>query len=889
MMAHLSGLVCAVLLAVLGLVVGRLLAAAGLGRNCLRRLTTAESAATAGVLGLAAMTVTNLVLAYLGIFRPLTVLLTAASLAVIALTRLRARGGLRDLVPRLTARDLPIFVLAAGVCVYAVLFRFDAIEGMKDPGVYTASAIELSRTGDFGWRDRNVAQYGFRPVRQLFEDLHDLVAGKPRWVRFPGFYVTQPSGGVVEPQFLHGYETWLALAYSFGGPQATQCVNALFAALALLAVSCALARVLNPAAGICTALLLAINPAEMWFARYTSNELMVQALVWGFLLLYFIMVQAEEDEGVPRLAFPVVLLALCVAALTKIAAWGFLPVVAFDAALRRARCITPQPGNADAQALWPSPPYYRCATRMPAAHIWVLLPLIAGAAWLHAWLFADFYLFGTWHHTAAHLGMSFSFLGVLFVLGTAAAASAGSLGRPLAFQFERLASHKAMRVLAPAAAAVFGAWLLHSQGRVVPSPKLTDVYKENTNVAEFALYFSGPLFLMAAASLPLMLQWTGRRGLGLLALLVGVSCALLVHRNLDSMHPWGARRWVIVLIPAFCAAAAFPAAACFHVRRRMPQLAGAAYLAVVVWFAWNAAPQLLRARHYRGAIPAVDRLAQKLQPNDLNLMQPTWPVAQWAAFIKARFDIDCYVQTQSEVAWRQTAAIGRKHWERGANTVYITDAPLTSDTIRLDLIDLVGQEPLRYEIVRETNRKLPKGSEMLSHTLYLYRFRFDRAPADWWPFKPLVDKRPRSAPPIELKMDGLAAPYLDGFFGPSPCGPDRVFRWTNGMGAIRIGELLRFPLDGLKIRLTVRMGSGRPARPEPVRVHWFLDMLDKDRGKQVHVSDVVAELADYSLELDPSQLQPDSILYLSSGRNRIDGKMPPGVVGVAVEYLRIEQ
>jgi hypothetical protein len=815
----------------------------------------------AALVGACIATVLGVILAGVGRFSATGVILGLGLLCAVmmrrAFQRLRAQCLAR---PR--PAEIAVVCLALVFGAFCVAHRFDEISGSRDPGVYVASGIELSRTGDLGWTDRHVFAQEFASVRHLFTDVGHYYDSKPRWLRFPGFYVTNPARGDIQPQFLPGYSVWIALAYELGGPQATQCVNAVFAALALLAFFMAL-RELVPGSSLplFAVVLLAVNPAQLWFARFPSNEVMLQASAWGALFLYARALNSDRP-GPGELLGALVLLAT--AGLVKFAAWGLIPLAAFDAS-------------------------YRLSTgqlRARSGLVWIGFVGTALAVYCHARFAAYFYLYGSWCHNArSRLGISFEMLPVIFVGLTASALAAGNICSGLLEWLAGLWHIRRLRLtlVSVAALAVLGAFV-YQAGLHAAGYSGMNIWSENTNLVQLSFYFSPLVLVAAVCGLAMLFYHVPARGSYLLALLLGASLIFVLRRGLDAVHPWAARRWVPLLVPLLCVGAAYPAAHLWQTRGTLSRL-GAALLAVVLCvLTLMAAPQLLRLRNCHGMIPCADKLAAILHPDDLILSHPTMTIAQFGSYLKARFNMEMYVQPANKTDWVKTRFAAKEVARQRRRVLYLTDEPLTASMGNVQGISFLTTVPMAWKMLPEEPGTLTTAPVECRVDVLVYQLDIPNLPLRWWPkwTPPAVTTEP-TQPPLTVGMEKGMSYYLQNFYEATDVPGGKPFRWTNGNGQIMLGQLLKFPMKPAKHRLTVRAHSGREEDGTTVTMNWYLD-----NETTIGVSQVGPTWADYSVELDSALLMPESFLQLSTLRPPAKGAMHAGRLGVRIESLKME-
>lgn len=174
---------------------------------------------------------------------------------------------------------VPAAIVALGVWLYFPPSEY--IIGGKDPGAYINEGIQIAQRGQTVIRDPIVAE-----VPEAFRDLFMPDHGQDTYysLRFMGFFVQDPDAGTVVGQFPHFYPASIAIGYGLNGLSGARQAIGVWAMLGVLAVFFAGARLFGVAAAAAAALLLAINVAFVWFARYPNSELPMQTLLFGALL-----------------------------------------------------------------------------------------------------------------------------------------------------------------------------------------------------------------------------------------------------------------------------------------------------------------------------------------------------------------------------------------------------------------------------------------------------------------------------------------------------------------------------------------------------------------------------------------------------------------------------
>jgi len=302
-----------------------------------------------------------LVLAEAGLFGAIRVLLGVAvgSVTLYALVwRVRGRMAFPrpDFRPGLAGAALVALVLLAGGLTFGR--PFETVVGGEDAGVYFNSGATIARTGGIRFHDPGMDEFGPDAAANAWTSAarHVLTPApanpppgdaSPRrylfldWQRLNGFFLVQGAGNTITPQFLHLFPVWLALWATFGGGIGAMVYGPAAAALLGLAATTLLARRLFGAAvGLLAGLLLALNGIQLWFARQTLSEALLQALLMGGIYAWAIFVDARRagDRATARGGATLAAGALGSVALTHAQfVFALLPVAALLAWLWLAR------------------------------------------------------------------------------------------------------------------------------------------------------------------------------------------------------------------------------------------------------------------------------------------------------------------------------------------------------------------------------------------------------------------------------------------------------------------------------------------------------------------------------------------------------------------------
>lgn len=235
-----------------------------------------ERAGRAGFALLLAALWVGLLTAEAGRFAPWLAL--AAGLAVGVLVWHRAGAAAAEpLQASAGSWPLPAVLLLALASLALTLPPGEWIMGGWDPGVYCHTAGALARQGSL--------QVECADLAALSASDRNLIGREEQgtWAPFPGMRMT--PDGRLSPQFFHLYPVLMALAWTFGGVRAALLVNPLLNVVSIMALFLWARRWVRPAWALAAALALALNPAQVWQARFGTSELLLQVLLLGGLVL----------------------------------------------------------------------------------------------------------------------------------------------------------------------------------------------------------------------------------------------------------------------------------------------------------------------------------------------------------------------------------------------------------------------------------------------------------------------------------------------------------------------------------------------------------------------------------------------------------------------------
>ena len=243
-----------------------------------------ERAFWAVILSCTITTLAALALAAAGAYTFQRLLAADIALAAVLLVTVRRRLGYGSAAAPLSWTLLLPAALAA-VGLYLFFPPSEYVMGGKDPGMYINEGIRIGQQGSLTIHDATLAAVP-EEFRGMFlaGDPAEIDEGLHQGVRFMGFFVTNRSRGDVMGQFPHGFPIWIAVGYGLDGLTGARRAVGAWAILGLLAVYFAGTRLAGRAPAFIAALLLGINVAEVWYARYPNSEVMQQALLFAAFL-----------------------------------------------------------------------------------------------------------------------------------------------------------------------------------------------------------------------------------------------------------------------------------------------------------------------------------------------------------------------------------------------------------------------------------------------------------------------------------------------------------------------------------------------------------------------------------------------------------------------------
>jgi len=702
-----------------------------------------------------------LLLAQFSHFTPAGLCALLAAVSVATLLPCRAAAGVRlralaaapfwsSAAPPRAAVALVAVVLAA-TALYARPGEFFA--GGWDPGVYLAAGSSVAHRSGLIVKDPLLAALDAGERAALFP------AAGTRHMKYPGFYIHDAAAGSVVPQFQPLYPVLLALVISLAGERAALFLNPALALAGLLLLYRLASLSRGRTHGLIAAALLALNVVQVWNARFSTSEMVAQAL----LLTGFVFLADFLEDGDPA------------AATLSGLAFGLAPAATVTAVLvvPFALAAAIRPGNGRASrpfvvalaltlaqaALWSAliAPEYLASVTAFFPDLWRSLPVAVPALAALAWL--------AWSERVR-----------------IAAACASPLARP----------------------ALAAAFLLALLWFGAARPLLESGAPAHA-LAKLSRYLTPGMLLLFAAGGAAMLARGGRRVET--ALLLGGAAMLFFFLHAPRMYPtypFTLRRFTPLAIPAVAYAAAFVPAALLAARRPAVRVAGGVLLALVLAFPLFANRDLLRLREYAGLGAFLSDLDASLPAGGVLLCEGRLP-AYYLEHAASRRVVILDRDGPERAAAIESFAVRRL--AAGEEVTLLTPAELPwSESLRFEPL---FTRRLRTSLLSQELTRYPSPVKNLDLDYTAYRIGLDRNGAHGDRFPARVD--------LGQNALGLGTGFPIAVQNGGDEGPRVWARWTGAAAELSIP----WPA-GESAVVVLRAASGQRRSP-PAKVRLLLD------------------------------------------------------------------
>lgn len=171
-----------------------------------------------------------------------------------------------------------IFIATFALAIFLFAHPAEYIIGNSDAGTYINTGASIARTGGIAIHDAQVQALPVDTANTFYWALTNPYM-LYKLVRLPGFFIANPAQGLVLPQFLHFYPSWLAIWDALLGVQWGLYATPIIALLGTLAFYFLAKNLLGKNFARLAFFLLVVTVPQFWFARYPVAEAMTQFLV----------------------------------------------------------------------------------------------------------------------------------------------------------------------------------------------------------------------------------------------------------------------------------------------------------------------------------------------------------------------------------------------------------------------------------------------------------------------------------------------------------------------------------------------------------------------------------------------------------------------------------
>lgn len=775
---------------------------------------------------------------------PLLALLVGLTTAGLAAIAQRRRRSLRP-DPVVWAPADAAFVAIAVAALLLFARPHETVVGGTDAGVYANTGASIAHTGRLLIDDPITASLapamrlpraqtdtpdiapagGDSAIRHLMLRLPEGRFPFADYLRLAGFYVLDLPAGTLTPQFLHLYPTWLGLFGRALGDDGLLLATPALAWLGALMAGLTAWRLAGPWVGVVTLLILSANGLQIWFARQSLSEALLQLLLCTAAYGW---VAAHDSPGQPRRSLVAAGLAVPRTGPLLLAGIALGSLALAHAQFTFAFVLLPP------LAVW-----LWLARRWHAAY-WALFgPIVVLAlhAAVHIVIFALGYFEGLYHHVLLDAWDARARLVALTAIGALLLLLLNSL-RP---RWWPLVTRPWLQRAAPITfAIVIAAGLAYAYlarpGLISPSalanPARLAGYigapvppGPEASLVRLGWYLS-PLGIVLAAIGTVALAYRFDQRMVLLFGLTGVyglafSLASFTHES----YIYSLRRLVPIVLPFACLAAAYTIVVVIPglltwrsaslARRRVGQVVGAAVLGALLLFFVATGRTIASHVENGGARDQIAAVAGQFAPTDIILFaghrDEPHKLATPLRFFHGldalvvstnnpRGDlIEAWLDEQQRAGRRIRLALGTN----GGKLLLPNYRPEPIGTIGLTLRELerlVDQKPFNIQ------------TNILEYTIY----ELHRAAGSPLPGPPF---RYQTGPGDELAT-------VIGWYGREVDASGVAYRWTNGDAMLRIPwPATRGPLH-LRLHLA---GGVRPVALGPAQLNLYLARGQNDR------------------------------------------------------------
>jgi hypothetical protein len=189
-------------------------------------------------------------------------------------------------------------LLLAVLLVTAAIFYFQPADTAllsSDATIYFTAGVQIAKTGTLAFNEELVRRIPDRLKEKFFR-----VRGQTSdYHRFPGGFILQdPARGKTVVSFQPLFPLWTAIFVSLFGLKGGFYLSPLLGVLSCLVFYLLAAKMLRQAWFPLFALaIMAFSPVQLWFARYTMPEIMLQFLILAGLYMRFFYEERDTFSG----------------------------------------------------------------------------------------------------------------------------------------------------------------------------------------------------------------------------------------------------------------------------------------------------------------------------------------------------------------------------------------------------------------------------------------------------------------------------------------------------------------------------------------------------------------------------------------------------------------
>ncbi len=153
--------------------------------------------------------------------------------------------------------------------------------GGWDPGVDINVGANIAHKHSIIYQDHLLTFFNQKDLQILYP------YAKSIGIKYPGMYIYDFKKGLLVPQFYHMYPVWLAIFYSIFSNKAILFVNPFFALFNIILFYCLMVNFRGKKFALFATLFFALNPIQIWNARFSTSEVLTQTyFLVGFILLF---------------------------------------------------------------------------------------------------------------------------------------------------------------------------------------------------------------------------------------------------------------------------------------------------------------------------------------------------------------------------------------------------------------------------------------------------------------------------------------------------------------------------------------------------------------------------------------------------------------------------